>query len=112
MGEAPYPETVGYVAESGFVKSNPLNNDYYVEQWKNDPWYPAIKACHEELTAALPGYNIAQIKGKFGGLRYYIDVPRDEDTMMPVPENAYELAAPIIARAERWVAEFENGRVR
>lgn len=103
----PEPEPEGFRARAGFVKANPLNNDYYIQEWEGHPWYPAIKACHEELTAALPGYNIAQIKEKFGGLRYYIDMPPGESR----PE-AWSIADSITGRAERWVDEFENGTVR
>lgn len=34
-------------------------------------WYPIIIACHKELVAIDPDYEIVQIKEKFGGLRYY-----------------------------------------
>lgn len=70
--EAPYPEPGGYRAEPGYVKSDPRNNDYYVEQWRGDPWYKIISATHEYIEEICPGYNIDQIKEKFGGLRYYV----------------------------------------
>ena len=35
-------------------------------------WYQLIVDCDAELAAIDPGYQILQIKEKFGGLRYYI----------------------------------------
>jgi hypothetical protein len=35
-------------------------------------WQPLIEALHRDLSAVAPGYEIMQIKEKFGGLRYYI----------------------------------------
>jgi len=69
-----YPEPPGYACAMGFVKSNPLNNRAYLELWKDDPWYDLLVRCDQELEALSPGYNIAQIKSKFGGLRYYTDI--------------------------------------
>ena len=73
------PEPPGYSVMQGFVKSNPDNNDVYIQQWEGDPWYPAIRMCHENISRVVPNYNIAQIKDKFGGLRYYYDLPAEED---------------------------------
>lgn len=101
-----HPEPAGYRAVAGFVKSNRLNNQFYLDQYEGHPWWPAIKACHDELEAIIPGYNIAQIKEKFGGLRYYIDMP------LGAEDAKWDAANAAIARAERWVAEFENGTVR
>lgn len=100
----PAPEPKGYAAVPGFVKSNPLNNDYYVEQFRDDPWYPIIKQTHERLTAVIPGYNIAQIKDKFGGLRYYFDEPQDS------LEEKVKEARQIVAYATAWVDGFEYYR--
>jgi hypothetical protein len=110
-----YPEPQGYRAYPGFVKSNPLNNDYYVEQFKDDPWYPIIKRTHERLTELVPGYNIAQIKEKFGGLRYYVDFPdgvleaavKPEWRYLDSAEKVMNNATDIIRYAEAWVDGFE-----
>ena len=67
-----YPEPEGYFCSPGFVKSNPLNNAAYLEGFKDDPWYDLLVRCDAELEALCPGYNIVQIKEKFGGLRYYV----------------------------------------
>jgi len=97
--EAPFPEESGYRATSGFVKNNPKNNAYYIEQWAGDLWYPILVLTNAELEKAVPGYNIAQIKSKFGGLRYYIDFPDGyQGTDRDVRDGAYK----IIRAAEAW----------
>lgn len=86
----PAEEPPGYSTSMGFVKSNPLNNDYYVDQWQNDPWYWPIKRAHLEIERLAPGYNVSQIKEKFGELRFYYSLP--------------EGAAPVIReKCEDWV---------
>lgn len=40
-------------------------------------WQPLIEKLHADLSALAPGYGIAQIKEKFGGLRYYLDCTPD-----------------------------------
>lgn len=44
-------------------------------------WWPALEDCFGEITGILNGYqglvfNAAQIKEKFGGLRFYYDLQR------------------------------------
>jgi len=114
-GEAPGYEERGYSAAPGFVKSNPANNDFYVEQFKDDPWYPAIKHAHEQLSGLIPGYNISQIKEKFGGLRYYISYPEEypanpENYDWKSPEELRRRAAAIITWAEGWVDGYEHAQ--
>ena len=113
----PVVEPDGYRAMPGFVKSRPENNDYYVEQFKDDPWYPIIKDTHERIKEIAPGYNVAQIKEKFGGLRYYIDLPEGsikigrysyEDTV----EKQTERIKSLISSAEAWVDGFEYAQGR
>jgi hypothetical protein len=36
-----------------------------------DGWSDMVVSCHNELKSIDPDYTIAQIKEKFGGLRYY-----------------------------------------
>lgn len=69
----PYEEPEGYSVQAGFVKSNPLNNDYYLSQYEDWEEYPALLLAHEALSAEFPGYNIRQIKMKFNDIRYYVD---------------------------------------
>lgn len=101
--EAPVFEPAGYSATAGFVKSQPGNNEFYLEQFRDDPWYPIIRDTHEQLEHIAPGYNISQIKEKFGGLRYYIDLPEvlsDEDR-----EAAYAIVRDAEDRVDRYEAE-------
>lgn len=108
--DPPAYEPEGYEAARGFVKSRPENNDYYVELFRDDPWYPAISAAHLELSRLIPGYNIAQIKEKFGGLRYYIGYPPladTEGTDGPTEDMVRVEARAIVARAEAWVDGYE-----
>jgi len=113
--DAPGYEPEGYAPFPGFVKSNPANNDFYVEGFKNDPWYPAISEAHRQLTSLIPGYNIGQIKEKFGGLRYYIDYPAEypanpENYDWKSPEQLRRQADAVIRWAEGWVDGYEAAR--
>jgi hypothetical protein len=107
----PAPEPQGYLAKPGFVKNNPDNNDYYIEQWAGDDWYPIIEQTHERLTKLIPGYNILQIKDKFGGLRYYYgapeEVPVGEYPWNDTREKVLKQAEDVIRYAEAWVDGYE-----
>ena len=105
----------------GFVKSNPANNDIYVNQWSEDPWYPAIKQCHDSISMVVPNYNVSQIKDKFGGLRYYYDLPSEEDidwNLVPswlISSNdrlgdLRRWCNEEVRAAEAWVWGYEAGR--
>lgn len=88
-----YPEPQGYCNRPGFVKSNPQNNDSYLEQsCKVYPeWADILRKTHEQLQTLVPGYNIAQIKEKFWELRYYIDIPSDYSD--EVRQQAWDIAS-------------------
>lgn len=101
-GEAPVFEPAGYNATAGFVKSQPGNNAFYLDQYRDDPWYSIIQDAHAALELVVPGYNIAQIKAKFGGLRYYVDLPVAVDR--EISEQAYA----IIREAEDRVSRYES----
>jgi hypothetical protein len=100
----PASEPEGNASIAGFVKSRPENNDHYINQFKKDEWYPAILKAHNDLTAVVPGYNIDQIKEKFGSLRYYISLPEE------VNEGARAKAYHIVDRAEAWVDGWEASK--
>lgn len=113
-----HEEPPGYSVSKGFVKSNPDNNEAYVQEWADDPWYPAIEWCHKNISAVVPNYNIAQIKEKFGGLRYYIDLPTEEEidwdkvpTYISASDNRmaelFTWCDRHVARAEAWVDGYE-----
>lgn len=61
----------------GYVKTADETNDSYVAEWENDTWYPAIKDAHDLLSHFIPGYQVVQIKEKFGHLRFYYVLPVD-----------------------------------
>lgn len=68
----PVEEPDGFRSIPSYVKSRPENNAHYVDQLADDPWFEIISECASELENVVPGYNISQIKMKFGGLRFYI----------------------------------------
>ena len=105
INTAPVEEPEGYRAAPGWVKSRPENNDYYVEQFRGDPWFPAIENAHKNLSLIIPGYNIVQIKDKFGGLRFYYDLPDELNT------DEYRARADrVISYAEGWVDGYEEAQ--
>ncbi len=48
-------------------------------------WQSLIEQVHKDLSAVAPGYQILQIKEKFGGLRYYVALP---NTITEAQSNA------------------------
>ena len=74
-----FPEAKGYMAQPGWVKGNPKNNPIYLERCYEvyPEWKQYIKAIDRLLNRLAPGYNIDQIKAKFGGLRFYWSAPAD-----------------------------------
>lgn len=42
-------------------------------------WQPILDRLEERLNEVAPGYEVCQIKEKFGGLRYYVDLPEGAD---------------------------------
>ena len=99
----PYPEPNGYRSYPGFVKNNPLNNDGYIAAFEGDPWYEILQDAHQGLCEIDPGYNIVQIKGKFGDLCYYFQSTFDFDT------DEYKSMKEIIRVAEERVRVVEDG---
>lgn len=57
-------------------------------------WQPIIEALHRDLTALDPGYQVLQIKEKFGGLRYYTASSEG------LPDDTYNEMQRLIAVAE------------
>jgi hypothetical protein len=41
-------------------------------------WFPLIIEIDKTISADFPDYQICQIKEKFGGLRYYWEIPLDQ----------------------------------
>lgn len=72
-----YPEPPRYKNEPGWVKANPLNNASYLRKACElyPEWSDEFRYADEQIEALVPGYNIDQIKEKFGGPRFYISFP-------------------------------------
>ena len=83
-GNEEFPEAPGHFNIPGFVKGNPANNENYLSQCCEvyPEWETLLRDTHEKIKALDPGYNISQIKDKFGGLRYYVTLTKglDHDT--------------------------------
>lgn len=50
-------------------------------------WWPVVEATHKAMIRVAPNYGLDQVKEKFGGLRYYWNLPSLWDKM---PEDADE----------------------
>lgn len=96
----PVEEPDGYWSQPTYVKSRPENNAHYVDQFADHPWFDIISECAADLENVVPGFNISQIKSKFGGLRFYISKGNCLDDVWK--DNAGE-AQEIIRVAERAV---------
>lgn len=57
-----------------------------------DGWLPLIRDLHEQLTIIAPGYEVMQIKAKFGGLRYYVMTPAGHDGIAAAVRRAIAVA--------------------
>jgi hypothetical protein len=42
-------------------------------------WHPLLQQLHTDIAALDPGYKVAQVKEKFGGLRVYLTAYRHPD---------------------------------
>lgn len=42
-------------------------------------WFPLLERLDADLAALIPDYKVAQVKEKFGGLRFYVDYPENSD---------------------------------
>lgn len=75
-----FPEEKGFNCEYSFVKGNPLNNQsYLILAGENIPHAKELLfSLDKEITKIDPGYNIAQIKTKFGDLCFYVDLTVDD----------------------------------
>jgi hypothetical protein len=83
--------------ETHLVDSPPFDvcnrcfNGLYLEFFGDWGWLPIVSDLHARLIELAPDYRIAQIKEKFGGLRYYID---------SVPEGVSDAVYAAIDEAE------------
>ena len=65
-----------------------------------EAWIPYIEKLDAELEALIPGYEVHQVKDKFGGLRYYFEVPAD--TPDDVAARARALAHRYVRESRTW----------
>lgn len=90
-----YPEPKGYNNWPGWVKYNPKNNELYLE--RSCEYYPQwagiLRDTHAKLLELDPNYNIAQIKAKFGRLRYYFDSECNIETSKAMIAIAHDAEA-------------------
>ena len=98
-----------------------MSNIEHIKAWEGDTWYPAISMCHENISRVVPNYNIVQIKDKFGGLRYYYNLPAEEDidwSLVPTRlaytddrlSSLRSWCEAEVRVAEAWVRGYEDGR--
>jgi hypothetical protein len=52
---------------------------YLIEGSVGDGWVPLALELNEKLNELYPDYQLEQIKEKFGGLRYYTNIPYREN---------------------------------
>lgn len=111
----PVAESNGYRSEAGYVKARPENNQHYLEQYSDWPFHSILIWLDRELEELIPGYNISQIKMKFGELRFYFDYPEE----IPVRKDwkAYDSVEKIkamvqsrITYAEGYVSGFQKAQ--
>jgi hypothetical protein len=106
---APVEEPPGYASRPSFVKSRPENNAHYLAQYEDTPWYSILKQTDEQLEELIPGYNIAQIKFKFGGLCYYFDYP----AVIPTnPQQAWHDSEEKVKAKVRSIISYAEGWIR
>jgi hypothetical protein len=103
--DPPVEEMRGYRSKPGYVKLHPENNQHYLDQFRDEPWWPAISEAADALEKLVPGYNITQIKGKFGGLRFYVDKGKCPDEVWDGTADARHA---ILTVAENKVSLFER----
>ena len=63
----------------------------------DEGWYQIIVDCDNVLTQIDPDYQIAQIKQKFGGLRYYFEPSDSNDDGLYIKMNSIVLSYEAIA---------------
>ena len=71
--------------------------NYYKSVDVDEGWYQIVVDCDNLLTEIDPDYQIAQIKQKFGGLRYYFQPSDVNNGELYVKMNAVVLAYEKIA---------------
>ena len=73
--------------------------DYYKSVDVDEGWHRIVLDCDNELTQMDPDYRIAQIKQKFGGLRYYFETSNPDDLELFAKMSSIVLKYEAIAAA-------------
>lgn len=89
--------TMYYVVR--YTCSNECHNKNLIDSNPVDKgWMPLVRALDKKLTKLIPGYEVLQVKEKFGGLRYYIEIPNYE---YPRDEKLYDKVYDLIGEYEK-----------
>lgn len=98
---ADHLEPQGYACTPGFVKSNPANNPWYLEMCCESlpEWEELLRDTDKALEKIAPGYNIKQIKPKFGYLCFYAAAP--EGSSHDVDESVQKICRDAESQAPR-----------
>lgn len=75
-------------------------------------WYPLIIELDEQIASLWLGYEVQQVKEKYGSLRYYVDLGRPSfDYLYPRPRLAdYEDEEALATAVAEWQAAWEAWR--
>jgi hypothetical protein len=69
-------------------------------------WFDIVEQTHQHILQIAPDYKVAQIKSKFGLLRYYFELPRDVNGSYDT--ELYDKVELIVRDAERQVYELDQ----
>jgi hypothetical protein len=69
-------------------------------------WFDIVEQTHQRILQIAPDYKVAQIKSKFGLLRYYFELQRDSDGSYDT--ELYGKVELIVRDAERQVYELDQ----
>ena len=77
-------------------------NEQFIADWKHDTWYPVLVKLNADISELESEYEIIQIKEKFGGLRYYVQLP------LGTYEDVRDLIFTLIYKAELECADIDS----
>jgi len=81
-----YLESIGGLVRAWKPEKGPILTSDFFEI--SEGWFPLVKNLIDELIAIGWDKNVTQVKEKFGGLRFYIEIP----TESPVePKDIYKI---------------------
>lgn len=98
-GTEQWPTTRGnHTDEAAIDRVSKMPEEIRDHVWTNDPcwgyvpdgWRQLVIDLHKELVQVAPEYRIGQVKEKFGGLRFYVNLAYAEDCPARAIINKYE----------------------